>query len=128
MIHMVVMNVFHSLDKYFKDVDMIIHAGDVLYHGPRNPMLGDYNPAKITEKLNNCKMPVIICRGNCDSGCRYIGIGCANSSSIYLCSSRRLKNRYNSWPLCRNDEEKDKMAKALKADLFISGHVHIIIC
>ena len=30
-----------AYDKYFKDADMIIHAGDVLYHGPRNPMLSD---------------------------------------------------------------------------------------
>ena len=56
-----------AFDKYFKDADMIIHAGDVLYHGPRNPMLSDYNPAKLAEKLNACSMPVVICRGNCDS-------------------------------------------------------------
>ena len=56
-----------AFDKYFKDADMIIHAGDVLYHGPRNPMLSNYNPAKLAEKLNSCSMPVVICRGNCDS-------------------------------------------------------------
>ena len=79
-----------AFDKYFKDADMIIHAGDVLYHGPRNPMLSDYNPAKLAEKLNACSMPVVICRGNCDS------------STIYLCSSRRFKNSYYSWSLCGN--------------------------
>ena len=32
-----------SYDKFFFFLDLIIHSGDVLYHGPRNPMLEDYN-------------------------------------------------------------------------------------
>ena len=91
-----------AFDKYFKDADMIIHAGDVLYHGPRNPMLSDYNPAKLAEKLNACSMPVVICRGNCDSEVDTLVLDMPNSSTIYLCSSRRLKNSYYSWSLCRN--------------------------
>ena len=56
-----------AYDKFFKDADLIIHSGDVLYHGPRNPMLEDYNPAELAEKINGCSQPVLICKGNCDS-------------------------------------------------------------
>ena len=42
-----------AFDKQFHDADMILHAGDVLYHGPRNPMKVDYNPAGLVEKINN---------------------------------------------------------------------------
>ena len=41
-----------AYDKHFSDADLIIHAGDVLYHGPRNPMLEDYNPAGLADKIN----------------------------------------------------------------------------
>ncbi|MBR3621847.1 MAG: metallophosphoesterase, partial [Selenomonadaceae bacterium] len=47
-----------AYDKFFSDADMILHAGDVLYHGPRNKMLGDYNPAALAERINNLKMPI----------------------------------------------------------------------
>ena len=56
-----------AYEKQFKDAAMILHAGDVLYHGPRNPMKEDYNPAGLVQKLNECPVPVIIVKGNCDS-------------------------------------------------------------
>ena len=30
---------------FFAGTDLILHAGDVLYHGPRNRLQDDYNPA-----------------------------------------------------------------------------------
>ena len=30
--------------EFFGGADLILHAGDVAYHGPRNPMKADYNP------------------------------------------------------------------------------------
>ena len=56
-----------AFDKHFHDADMILHAGDVLYHGPRNPMKEDYNPAGLVQRINECPVPVIIAKGNCDS-------------------------------------------------------------
>ena len=56
-----------AYEKFFKDADMILHAGDVLYHGPRNPMLEDYNPAGLAQRINDCPIPVVIAKGNCDS-------------------------------------------------------------
>ena len=51
----------------WSDVDLILHAGDVLYHGPRNQMTEGYNPQKLVEVINSCKIPIIFTRGNCDS-------------------------------------------------------------
>jgi putative phosphoesterase len=56
-----------AYEKQFQDADMILHAGDVLYHGPRNPMKADYNPAGLVQRINTCPVPVIIAKGNCDS-------------------------------------------------------------
>ena len=76
-----------AYDKYFKDADMIIHAGDVLYHGPR------------------LDMPI-------------------QAPYTYV-MAEGLKIVTTHGHYVETDEAKDKMAQALKADLFISGHVHI---
>lgn len=49
------------------DVDVILHAGDVLYHGPRNQMTSGYDPKRLAEAINSCKIPIVFTRGNCDS-------------------------------------------------------------
>ena len=45
----------------------LLLLGDILYHGPRNPIPEGYNPAQLAEKLNKYKNHIIAVRGNCDS-------------------------------------------------------------
>ena len=47
--------------------DRIILLGDVLYHGPRNPLPEEYAPHAVAEMLNQHAGSIIACRGNCDS-------------------------------------------------------------
>ena len=47
--------------------DYIILLGDLLYHGPRNPLPKDYNPKEVAELINKYKNNIIAVRGNCDS-------------------------------------------------------------
>ena len=47
--------------------DQLILLGDVLYHGPRNPLKTDYAPRKVAEMLNARRDRIIAVRGNCDS-------------------------------------------------------------
>lgn len=114
-----------AYNKFFKDADMIIHAGDVLYHGPRNPQLADYNPAKLAEKLNSLPMPVIITRGNCDSevDAMVLNMPVAAPYSYVVLDGLRIVTVHGHYVM--SDKEKDEMAAHLKADLFISGHVHV---
>ena len=53
----------------FKDerADYLVLLGDLLYHGPRNPLPKEYNPQKVIELLNQIKHQIIAIRGNCDS-------------------------------------------------------------
>jgi len=50
-----------------EDPDLIIHCGDVLYHGPLNPIPYDYNTLSLPELINNSAVPVLIAKGNCDA-------------------------------------------------------------
>ena len=48
------------------DCDVLIHGGDVLYHGPRNDIPEGYNPKGLISKINSLDN-IIIARGNCDA-------------------------------------------------------------
>lgn len=47
--------------------DKIIILGDILYHGPRNPLPQGHNPKGVIEILNSYSDRIFCCRGNCDA-------------------------------------------------------------
>jgi len=66
----------HGSEKYAKETLRILEAeqadyllllGDLLYHGPRNPLPEGYNPQGVSELLNSIKEKIIAVRGNCDA-------------------------------------------------------------
>ena len=113
-----------SFDAFFPDADLILHAGDVLYHGPRNPMKADYNPAGLVQRINSCPVPVVIVRGNCDSE---VDASCLETPvqapyAYVVWEGKRIVVTHGHTVM--SDAEKDAMAKHLRADIFISGHIH----
>ncbi len=48
------------------DCDILLHLGDVLYHGPRNDLPEGYNPKAVIEIINSLDN-ITIARGNCDA-------------------------------------------------------------
>lgn len=116
-----------AFDKHFHDADLIIHSGDVLYHGPRNPMLEDYSPAGLAEKINQCPVPVIIAKGNCDSEVDAMVLeGPVQTPYAYvMLDGFRIVATHGH--TVETDAEKEAMARHLKADLFISGHIHTTV-
>lgn len=47
--------------------DYLVILGDVLNHGPRNPVPEGYNPPEVASALNALADEIIAVRGNCDS-------------------------------------------------------------
>ena len=45
----------------------LVILGDVLYHGPRNPLPAEYNPQKVAALLNTIAPHIIWVKGNCDA-------------------------------------------------------------
>ncbi len=113
-----------AYEKFFKDADIILHAGDVLYHGPRNPMLEDYNPAGLAERINASSVPVIIAKGNCDSEVDAMVLEGPVQTPYAYVMLEGFRIVVTHGHTVESDEEKDAMARHLKADLFISGHIH----
>ena len=61
-----VMSDTHGSSLYFEkalsilsDCDVLLHGGDILYHGPRNDIPKGYDPKKLIETLNNLQNIII---------------------------------------------------------------------
>ncbi len=47
--------------------DLLLLLGDLLYHGPRNPIPKHYDPRRVAELLSAYSAYILCVRGNCDS-------------------------------------------------------------
>ena len=47
--------------------ERLVLLGDLLYHGPRNPLPDEYDPPAVTAMLNGIKNHLLCVRGNCDA-------------------------------------------------------------
>lgn len=108
----------------FKGCDLIIHAGDVLYHGPRNPLPEGHNPQKLVELINSCPVPVVFARGNCDAEIDGVLIKFPiQAPYAYLNIDNRSVLVTHGQDL--DTGKMDELAALYRADVYISGHTHI---
>lgn len=110
--------------RYFCDADLIIHAGDVLYHGPRNAIPAEYNPRELAEELNRCPVPIVIACGNCDAEVDGMVLKMpveAPYAHVVVDGLRIVVNHGHHL----DDVSKWDVAKALHAKILITGHSHL---
>lgn len=56
------------LQDYVREkADRLLLLGDLLYHGPRNPLPEGYDPKRCVELLNEHRDQILCVRGNCDA-------------------------------------------------------------
>lgn len=113
-------------NQYLYDADFIIHAGDVLYHGPRNPVLPEYNPAQLAEALNGCPVPFIVAAGNCDSevDSMVLDIPVQSPYSYAVVNGLRILVTHGQ---NQTEEQLFTLAQKVKTELIITGHTHIAV-
>jgi hypothetical protein len=108
----------------FRGADLILHAGDILYHGPKNPMVPGYAPAALAEAINRSPAPVILVRGNCDSDVDQLVLDYPIQAPYALVQIEGLRVLVNHGDgLSR--EEMIAQAQRYRATVFVSGHTHI---
>ena len=55
--------------------DRLLLLGDLLYHGPRNALPEEYDPAAVAAMLNEKKDVILAVKGNCDSAVDQMVLG-----------------------------------------------------
>lgn len=108
----------------FGPVDLIVHAGDVLYHGPRNPLVQGYRPPELAERINSSPVPVLIARGNCDAEVDQLVLEWPIQSSMVLVQTPHLRliaSHGHRW----DKVEMVELARRYRADVFVFGHTHV---
>ena len=113
-------------NRYFMGCELIIHAGDILYHGPRNDIPEEYNPKQLVQLLNSSRIPIIVASGNCD----------ADVDGMVLTMPIQSPYAYlmiEGVPIVVNhghtltEESMRGMAEKFNAALFITGHTHVAV-
>ena len=110
------------LDAFGREqADRLILLGDLLYHGPRNDLPGEYAPKAVIDLLNGVKDRVFCVRGNCDGEVDQMVLSfpiMANyavfpmGNRLVYATHGHLYNLDELPPLCRGD-------------ILLHGHTHI---
>ena len=107
------------LVEIFKEekADKLLLLGDILYHGPRNPLPDGYAPAEVAKLLCEIKDKIMCVRGNCDSEVDQLVLP-FNVLSDYAAVFADGLNIY----LSHGHREVPPLSKG---DIYLTGHTHV---
>ena len=113
-----------ALEGPFSDVDRILHAGDVFYHGTRNPWPEEYDTQRLADSINGCATPISIARGNCDSEVDQMVCNIPIVSPFLVLDEPEGRIMVQHWQ--RGGEgELDELLERFGPRVFITGHTHV---
>ncbi len=101
--------------------DKLVLLGDLMYHGPRNPLPDEYNAKEVAELLNQYKDKIIAVRGNCDSEVDQMLL----EFPIMADYTEILVDGYKIFATHGHIYNKECMPRLNKGDIFIHGHFHL---
>jgi putative phosphoesterase len=108
--------------KIWGSADMIVHCGDVLYHGPKNPIPSGYDTLALPKAMNDTEIPVLITRGNCDAE---VDQGLIKWPILSPFVSIWWEGRYILVSHGTNFSALRELAERFKPRMVISGHTHV---
>ena len=115
---------WESSMEIFKECELILHAGDVLYHGPRNPLPVGYDPGELANSLNNFDKTIFIVKGNCDSEVDEMVLNFPLLSPYFYTNLGGL-NILLIHGEGYSQDELFELGKTYGTDMLIIGHTHI---
>lgn len=101
--------------------DYMLLLGDVLYHGPRNPLPEGHNPQGAAKALNTIKDKIIAVRGNCDADIdqMLLEFPCMAEYVIIVDGPRKIFATHG------HIYGPDNLPKLHGISYFFSGHTHV---
>lgn len=115
---------FENAIEVLADIDVLICAGDILYHGPRNPLPEGHSPGDLAKQINKLNIPFIAAKGNCDAEIDQKVLSVPILSPYALChfenKSFLVTHGHRS-----TKEQLQNLAIKWSIDIVITGHTHI---
>lgn len=113
-----VMDIFEE-----EQMDQLILLGDLLYHGPRNPLPEGYHPQNVIQLLNQYKDKIVAVRGNCDAEVDQMVLDFpirADYTQLFIDGHRFFVTHGHLY-------NKDQLPLLNKGDVLMYGHFHVPI-
>ena len=107
-----------------RDCELILHAGDHLYHGAFNPVLPTYDPRKMAQEFNDCPVPILHVRGNCDTDVDQLALRDPILSPYAVCRMEGV-NIMLTHGDAMDEPELVEMARRCGMRLLVRGHTHV---
>ncbi len=104
-----------------ENADRLLLLGDILYHGPRNDLPGEYAPKAVIELLNDMKDDILCVRGNCDTEVDQMVLDfpilaeyciiCDSGKTLFATHGHKFNENF--------------LPPLHKGDILLNGHTHI---
>lgn len=111
-------------EEIFKGVDYILHAGDILYHGPKNPLPEEYDPGALSQAMNELERPLLVARGNCDSLVDEMVLSVPILSPYLFCVLEGYRIMIHHGHSLEEGEIL-RIMETYQLHIFLTGHTHI---
>jgi uncharacterized protein len=118
---------FKKALKFFEGCDMILCAGDILYHGPRNPIIEGYAPLELAEVIKKNELPMLIAKGNCDAEVDLMVLELPIITNVIFYEKDNIRFLVTHGHDMEEGRLRD-IARIYKVDILITGHTHIKKC
>lgn len=113
------------LDAFNREkADKMLILGDILYHGPRNPLPDGYEPKKVIEMLNGIKDKILCVRGNCDCEVDQMVLSFPIMADYCLL----FVNGRTVFATHGHIHNEEKLPALNNGDILLHGHTHVPVC
>lgn len=108
----------------FAGVELVVHAGDILYPGPRNRLNHPADPSALADLINTGPVPVLFAKGNCDDEEDQLLLEYPVLSPYAFLQTQGLRVLVNHGHTLDRNGLRD-MAARYRVHLMVSGHTHL---
>lgn len=113
-----------ALELAGEGANLIVHCGDVLYHGPKFAPVEGWGPRGLAEAINTCPLPVLIARGNGDAEVDQLVLEVPLLSPYVFTQVDGLRLLVTHGHL-QPEAETVALARKWEIDLLLTGHTHV---
>lgn len=106
------------------DADIIIHCGDLLYHGPKFKPVEGYDPMGLANAINASTVPVLVGRGNADSDVDQLVLNVPIQQPYLFVQIEGMRILASHGHLCPH-AELVRLARQWQVDLLLTAHTHV---